>query len=240
MATKLVTYYTDGCKLPCACKGTVPVIMCTKYDASVPGTLQDTEDDTCSKGRYKHTISYDSEDLPEGVTALATTDIVSVVCEGCLTDWIREKFSHYTVSEREAGYTEDLSDADNLEEFAGITLSITNPSLKQDLVGMVHYNFRCSFAILGPYAMGVQAGLYIDGVAQDDTTKAVYAAVSDAGEGTSVFQAEASCVFPLTIPPGETVDLNVRFLALIDSPVGDGSLAIDRGQLAFHGSTTMG
>ena len=238
MSTKLVTWISTNC-LPCSCKGTVNVIMCTIFNKTVPGQIiESSKTSGCETGSWKYQIQYDSDDLPVGVTALATTDISNVACEGCLTTWIRENFQTYSVSEREAGYVVDFSAADDQDQDSGLTLSVTNPSLNQDLVGMVHFSFQCSLSALGAYAAGVQAGLLVDGVVAADTTAAVYFGTSDAGEGTSVMQAHGVACYPLTISPGETVDLTVVFTANI-STIPSSSFIVNYGELAFQGSTTI-
>lgn len=239
MATKVVVWLSEN-RLPCACRGTVDVILCTIWDVTVPASLiASSSTSSCETGNWKYDLQYDSDDLPEDVTALSTSDITGVLCEGCLTSWVREQFAapaSYSVALTTPEYDVDFTTATNGDTDEGLTLSVTNPSSTQNLVGMVAYDYQVNISALGEYAVGAQADLFADGVIQANTRRRVYSGYS-ASEGTTVFQAGTSCFLDVTIPPGETVDFHVRFTAEV-SVLASSSFTVAFGQLGFHGSTT--
>jgi len=107
MATQTVVY-TSTTRLSCAGCDEVPVILCVDSalvaQGECPITLEDTdfvynhitgtlletkEFNRCNTKYYQYTISYDDADLVSP-NLLVCTDILGVVCEGCLTTFIRD------------------------------------------------------------------------------------------------------------------------------------------------------
>lgn len=92
MGVKFTTWLSAS-KLPCACAGTANIIICTIYGYTIQGQLTATVEATTCSGcsGYEYTVTYDSDDLPSGVESLATSAITGILCEGCVTDWVREE-----------------------------------------------------------------------------------------------------------------------------------------------------
>ena len=228
MSTKFVLYSSPTC-LPGGFDGTVNVIMCTRFDQTVPGQM--TGPDTCS-GCFKYSIQYDSDDLPEGVNALATNDITGVVCEGCLTSWIKEQFENRVVSDVVAVTSVDFMGS-TTGDTHDLTLSITNPSATRLLEGMLGYSFQVNIVSSTNYAAGGQGTLLADGVAIPDTTRKVYN--QEGVNANTVRQGTAALQVPVSIAPGATVEYTFSFYIQNDTEPDD-TLGLHYAQMNFYGA----
>ena len=235
MATKVVQYLSANC-LPCTCKGTVSVILCTIYQQTVPGQIiESSATSGCQEGEWQYQIQYDSDDLPEGVSGLATTDITSVACEGCLVTWIREHDS-YSVAEADHGDGGTLAGRADDEEVERLSISITNPSLHKDLVGMILWNFVVQASGSEPFIAAANSELIIDGVAQGNSGSAQ---VQVTPGGIDFIRVEGASGFKtLTVGPGETVEVELSVTAPASSDAGDGTALVSNVNLGFYGSNT--
>lgn len=240
MSTKLVTWISTNC-LPCACKGTVNVIICTIFNQTVPGQIIESSSTSgCEASGWKYQIQYDSDDLPEGVTALATTDIAGVACEGCLTTWIEEQFTASTpqvVTELDDndGEAFDYIASSVLDEIGRLSITIVNPSATRILRGMISWNWVLEVSSGATFASGANSELEIDGVAQGNSGSAYFA---DAPGGISFIRLVGAAGFHLLdVAAGATVDVELVITSANTTPP-DSTALVASPVLAFMGSTT--
>lgn len=93
MATRTVSWTSFG-RLSCAGCTPADVILCTTFnDATVPAQLISVQrlSTGCGGGYFQYTFSYDTADLPEGVTGLTCANITNAFCKGCLTTWVTQQ-----------------------------------------------------------------------------------------------------------------------------------------------------
>lgn len=134
MATKNVYWFSNQC-LPCSCQGTANVILCLDdSNGFITAQLIATgKGSACEgSGSYKYTIQYDTLDLPDGLTILATSDIDGVICDGCLTDWVKAQDVPY----KEYAFT-------TIPE-ANITAADDDTGFYSESNGLVHVWGTCS------------------------------------------------------------------------------------------------
>lgn len=206
MATKVVLYISENC-LPCSCKGTVNVILCTIYGQTVPGQIiESSATADCESGEWKYQISYDSDDLPEGVTALATTDITSVACKGCLATWVEELIASVSAQAVVIKASEDVYD------FAGrasgststLTLIVTNPSDTLSLKGKIDWAWNLNVQANAEYDATISSELNADSVAINDSSGNLNFSDEVPGGIIQQIAGTSGCV-PYDIDPGDTV-----------------------------------
>lgn len=236
MSTKLVIWMSQNC-LPCSCKGTVNVILCTIFNQTVPGQIIESSSTSgCESGNWKYQIQYDSDDLPAGVTALATTDIVNVACEGCLTTWIKEREDHaINPNDTEATFDIDGSDPDDI--IGTLSITVANPNNLKTLKGMVFYFWRITLTGNNAFESGAGANLYIDGVNQGSVGVGTFKDAAPGGIYFYSFVGGAGSM-PLDIPPGETKIVELRFISANTTPPNGTGNVVASPTLSFLGSTT--
>ncbi len=92
--------YLTCTQLPCIGTSQAKIILCIRDDVflasgkhTLPGFLATSiqKGGDCSGQSYwEYTLAYDENLLSEPETPLVATDILSVFCESCFTDWIKE------------------------------------------------------------------------------------------------------------------------------------------------------
>lgn len=206
MSTKLVDWLSDS-KLPCSCQGTVNVILCTIYNQTVPGQIIDTvAASSCEAGEWSYQIQYDSEDLPDGVTALATSDISSVACKGCLATWIEEQVVAATQQSVVLKVAEDSLDfgGQSTGTTKTLTLVVANPSDTQELKGALHWSYNLNVQASAQYDAAISSVLKADGLAISGSAGNIAFAEEVPG-GIMLSSAGTSGVVPFDLDPGESV-----------------------------------
>lgn len=81
------TTWLSDTKLGCDCGGTQNVIVCTDHDKAILAQITESEK---SGSQYLYTIEYETDDLPEGLSLLGTSNITGVVCDSCFASWVRQ------------------------------------------------------------------------------------------------------------------------------------------------------
>lgn len=244
MATKVVTYISTTC-LPCGCQGTVNVIMCTIYGQTVPGMIIESSGTSgCTTGNWQYQISYESEDLPEGVTALATTDITGVACKGCLATWFEEQLEanviNYTpqgvaVRDDNDGVAFNYIASSPDDEIGRLSITIVNPSATRILRGMISWSWVLEVSSEAAFSSGADSSLEIDGIDQGTTGSAYY---QDASGGIIFVRFIGGAGFQeLDVPAGATVVVELVFVSQNQVAPSATALAATP-MLAFSGSTT--
>lgn len=240
MSVKIVSYTTDIC-LPCACKGTVNVIVCTKYNQSVPAQLIESvaSSSSCGSGKWTYTLQYDSDDLPEGVTALASTDLVSVVCEGCLTDWVKE-MAPQVVREKEYLDSHSFQGAAD-GSYVELEMTVTNPSAVLALEGEVKWNWNHTVSANDgdDYSVGITSALYADGVLVAETLSDSYLAATNAsGNAQFINVCGIANFIAVDLAPGESRDYKLRLTRQLTSET-TGLHQVEQVKIGFFGITVM-
>lgn len=199
--------------LPCACQGTAKVIICTAFQATVPGLLTGTIRAAKCEGssNYKHNLQYDDGDLPDGYTLLATTDIIGVLCEGCVTFWVREQFLS-TVEYDQTTSFGDLDTVDILADADGTTYdyiaTINNPSPVRTMDVKLDWGMQLEIAGANLFSAGLTSVLYQDNVAKaassgykTNPTANASNSTFGAGAGSGIYQIPSGTIstFKLTI-----------------------------------------
>lgn len=206
MSTKTVDWLSDS-KLPCSCQGTVNVIVCTRFNATVTAQIIDTTAaSSCEVGEWKYQLQYDSTDLPEGVTALATSDISSVACKGCLATWIEEQIdaaSSQAVVEYESESSLDFGGQTTGTEKT-LTLIVANPSDTQTLKGALHWAWSLNVQAATQFDAGISSEIKADGNAIPDSDSNANFTEQVPG-GIDQFIAGVSGFIPYDLDPGESV-----------------------------------
>lgn len=125
-----VTWVSESV-LPCS--PTANVILCTDL-FTISGQLVNTFENSCP-GEFVYHFTYEDEDLPEGFLEdegpLADSDINSVICEDCLTQWARQlvnKAFEFVVSDGTDEITLPSGGPLEVVGGAGINVSIVTPN----------------------------------------------------------------------------------------------------------------
>lgn len=241
MSVKLVTWISQNC-LPCTCKGTVNVILCTVFNKTIEGQiLESAKTSGCESGSWKYTIQYDSDDLPDGVTALATTDISNVACKGCLTTWIEERLSQVVASQEHETLLDFSGDPD--ESTQSIYLTVENPSSVQVLRGFLSWDWGWNVGATLDGSTSLRGGIiseaYEDGVAISNTLDSnnFFQFIPENGDNVGFYVAGTSGKVPIDIDPGDSVQFELRFTSQNQDDIE--TLRVTHPRLSFFGSTTL-
>lgn len=97
MAIKTVEW-TSFTRLSCAGCAPSDVFICTSFDVVIPGQMISFQqfNNGCGQKFYRYTFTYDTADLPEGVTGITCANITGVFCQGCLTTWVEQEIAGAT------------------------------------------------------------------------------------------------------------------------------------------------
>lgn len=97
MAIKTVEW-TSFTRLSCAGCAPADVFICTTFDVVIPGQMISFQqfNNGCGQKFYRYTFTYDTDDLPEGVTGITCANITGVFCQGCLTQWVEQEIAEAT------------------------------------------------------------------------------------------------------------------------------------------------
>jgi len=97
MAIKTVEW-TSFTRLSCAGCAPSDVFICTTFDVVIPGQMISFQpfNNGCGQKFYRYTFTYDTDDLPEGVTGITCANITRVFCQGCLTTWVEQEIAEAT------------------------------------------------------------------------------------------------------------------------------------------------
>lgn len=259
MATKTVSWTSFG-RLSCSGCTPADVILCTTFnDATVPAQLISSQrlSTGCGGGYFQYTFSYDTADLPEGVTGLTCANITNAFCKGCLTTWVDNQIAE-AIANLDIDVTAEIAAAiaaarplifsdqevDDTFSFLAdpttshdVDLVIANPSATRPLEVDISWGWEMEVQADDEYNDVTMTGtLRIDGVDTSDGTTNFRWSLT--GIPSHIGYAGPAGHHHLTVAAGGSVTATLRMTSTVTSPAPDQVFAANKMFISAYGVTS--